>query len=333
MKLQQLRYLLEVARQDLNITAAARSLHTSQPGISKQIRQLEDELGVEIFARHGKHLSHITVAGEAILQQARQVIGALDGVTAVAREVRDQYSGDLAIATTHTQCRYVLPPIIGKFRQRFPKVALQLHQGSPKQIAGFAADGTADFAIATEALDLYRDLVMMPCYHWNRAVLVPTGHALAEDKSLSLEKLAEFPLITYTFGFTGRSRLDDAFRARGLQPQVVLTAADADVIKTYVRLGLGVGIVATMAHDALQDPGLTAIDASHLFAPSTTRIGFRRGMYLRNYMYDFIEMFAPHLRPELVREAAAADNQETVDRLFSEVQVPYFGDAASGQRR
>lgn len=329
MNFQQLRYALEVARHDLNITAAARSLHTSQPGISKQIRQLEAELGIKIFARHGKHLSHITPAGEAILHQARQVIGALDGVTAVAREVRDQHAGDLAIATTHTQCRYVLPPVIGRFRERFPRVALQLHQGSPKQIAGFAADGTADFAIATEALDLYRDLVMMPCYHWNRAVLVPAAHPLSKVKTLTLEKLAEFPLITYTFGFTGRFRLDEAFRAQSLQPQVVLTAADADVIKTYVRLGLGVGIVATMAHDPVQDPGLVAIDASHLFAPSTTRIGFRRGMYLRSYMFDFMEMFAPHLREELVREAAAAETQEAVDRLFSKVAVPHYGETTA----
>jgi LysR family cys regulon transcriptional activator len=329
MTFQQLRYVLEVARHNLNITAAARSLHTSQPGISKQIRQLESELGVEIFARHGKHLSHVTEAGEAILQQARQVIGALDGVAAVAREVSDQDQGQLAIATTHTQCRYVLPPVINRFRSRFPRVSLQLHQGSPRQIAGFAVDGTADFAIATEALKLYRDLVMMPCYHWNRAVLVPTDHPLAHESHLSLEKLAEFPLITYTFGFTGRSRLDEAFRARSLRPQVVLTAADADVIKTYVRLGLGVGIVATMAHDPLQDPELLAIDASHLFAPSTTRIGFRRGMYLRGYMYDFIEMFAPHLTPDLVREAASAGTPEAAEAIFTGVEVPYH--AGPGQ--
>ena len=327
MTFQQLRYALEVARQNLSITAAARSLHTSQPGISKQIRQLEAELGVEIFARRGKHLSHVTVAGDAILQQARQVIGALDGVSAVAREVNDQNRGELAIATTHTQCRYVLPPVINRFRERFPRVSLQLHQGSPRQIAGFAVDGTADFAIATEALDLYRDLVMMPCYQWNRAVLVPKGHILAEESRLSLEKLAEFPLITYTFGFTGRSQLDEAFRARALQPQVVLTAADADVIKTYVRLGLGVGIVATMAHDPVQEPDLLAIDASHLFAPSTTRIGFRRGMYLRGYMYDFIEMFAPHLNPDLVREAASAATPEAVEALFDQVRVPHHGRA------
>jgi len=324
MTFQQLRFALEVARHDLNITDAARSLHTSQPGISKQIRQLESELGVEIFARHGKHLSHVTVAGEAVLHQARHVIGALDGVAAVARDLTDQHRGELSIATTHTQCRYVLPPVINRFRERFPGVSLQLHQGSPRHIAGSAVDGTADFAIATEALELYRDLVMMPCYRWNRAVLVPTGHPLAQESRLSLEKLAEFPLITYTFGFTGRSRLDEAFRARSLQPQVVLTAADADVIKTYVRLGLGVGIVATMAHDPMQDPDLLAIDASHLFAPSTTRVGFRRGMYLRGYMYDFIEMFAPHLGPELVREAALATSPEAVEDLFADVSVPYY---------
>ena len=325
MKLQQLRYLVEVAKHDLNITAAARYLHTSQPGISKQIRQLEDDLGVQLFQRSGKHLTGITPAGEALLAQARQVLGAADGMRAIAREHSEGQAGGLSIATTHTQCRYVLPPVIERFMARFPQVSLHMHQGSPMQISGFAVDGTADFAIATEALELFSSLVMMPCYHWNRAILVPRGHPLASAEAISLSELASYPLVTYTFGFTGRSRLDEAFQAQALNPRVVLTAADADVIKTYVRLGLGVGIVANMAHDPVADSDLVARDASHLFASSTTSIGFRRGMYLRSYMYEFIEMFAPHLTRDLIQEAAAEPFQDAQEALFAEVEVPYLG--------
>jgi LysR family cys regulon transcriptional activator len=322
MKLQQLRYLQEVARQDLSITAAARSLHTSQPGISKQIIQLEEELGVEIFTRNGKHLSGISAAGQAILDHARRALEAVEGVKSVAQDHRDQKRGSLAIATTHTQCRYLLPPVIERFREKFPEVSLQLHQGSPMQIAELAANGTADFAIATEALEHFSGLMMMPCYQWNRAVLVPRDHELASQQRPSLEQLASFPLVTYTFGFTGRSRLDDAFRARGLEPRVVLTAADADVIKTYVRLGLGVGIVARMAYDPALDQDLVAVDASHLFAPSVTRVGFRRGRVLRGYMYDFIEMFAPHLKRELVQQACAPDDPEALQAALDELELP-----------
>jgi len=322
MKLQQLRYVVEVARNDLNITAAARALHTSQPGISKQIRQLEESLGVEIFQRSGKHLIAVTPAGEAVLDQARQALGAADGVRAVAREHKEGEQGTLAIATTHTQCRYVLPPVIERFMSRFPQVSLHMHQGSPMQISRFAVDGTADFAIATEALELFSSLVMMPCYHWNRAILVPREHPLAGAGRVEIAQLAEYPLVTYTFGFTGRSRLDDAFQARALKPRVVLTAADADVIKTYVRLGLGVGIIASMAHDPVTDGDLVALDASHLFAPSTTSIGFRRGMYLRSYMYDFIEMFSPHLNRDLVQAVAAEATQTGQQALLSEMEVP-----------
>lgn len=325
MTLQQLRFLTEIVRQDLNISAAARTLHTSQPGISKQIRHLEEELGVELFTRSGKHLSGLTAAGDAIVNQARDVVNSAAGVRAVASEYTAARQGNLTLATTHTQCRYVLPPIIERFMGRFPDVALHMHQGSPMQISQLAVDGTVDFAIATEALELFRDLVMMPCYRWNRAVLVPKDHSLSKETQLTIEKLADFPLVTYTFGFTGRSRLDEAFRASGLRPRVVLTAADADVIKTYVRLGLGVGIVANMAFDADQDSDLVAIDAGHLFAPSTTRIGFRRGMYLRGYMYDFIEMFAPHLTPELVQAAVQSPSHEALQAVFDDVQVPEYG--------
>ncbi|MCH8174540.1 MAG: HTH-type transcriptional regulator CysB [Proteobacteria bacterium] len=322
MKLQQLRYAWEIARNNLNISQTANSLHTSQPGISKQIRALEDELGVEIFARKGKHLSRITAAGEAILQTAGEILHKIDNIRSIADEYRDQTQGSLSVATTHTQCRYVLPPVISQFIEKFPNVALHMHQGTPEQIAASAADGVADFAIATEALELYRGLVMMPCYRWNRAILLPKSHPLCEESTLSLRQIAEFPIVTYNFGFTGRSKLDEAFKAQGLQPQVVFTAADADVIKTYVRLGLGIGIVAKMAHDPVVDADLVAVDASHLFEASVTKIGFRRGTFLRSYMFDFMEMFAPHLTRDLVQAVTATASNAEAEELFAGIELP-----------
>jgi len=322
MKLQQLRYAWEITRNNLNISQTANSLHTSQPGISKQIRALEDELGVEIFARKGKHLSRITAAGEAILETAGEILHKIDNIRSIADEYRDQTQGSLSVATTHTQCRYVLPPVISQFIEKFPNVALHMHQGTPEQIAASAADGVADFAIATEALELYRGLVMMPCYRWNRAILLPKSHPLCEESTLSLRQIAEFPIVTYNFGFTGRSKLDEAFKAQGLQPQVVFTAADADVIKTYVRLGLGIGIVAKMAHDPVVDADLVAVDASHLFEASVTKIGFRRGTFLRSYMYDFMEMFAPHLTRDLVQAVTATASNAEAEELFARIELP-----------
>ncbi|MEZ5491950.1 MAG: HTH-type transcriptional regulator CysB [Gammaproteobacteria bacterium] len=324
MKLQQLRYAVEVARSNLNITQAAQSLYTSQPGISKQIRQLEDELGVELFARSGKHLRSITPAGEAVLGVAEEVLKKLKDIRSIAGEFSDSGRGSLAVATTHTQCRYVLPPVVRQFIDKYPGVALHLHQGTPMQISRLAADGTVDFAIATEALELFKDLLMMPCYQWNRAILVPRGHELAgrAGESLKLEDIARFPLVTYTFGFTGRSKLDEAFSARNLTPRVVFTASDADVIKTYVRLGLGIGIVARMAWEANSDSDLVALDAGHLFEPSITSIGFRRDAFMRGYMYEFIQMFAPHLTGELVREALKCRSAAELEELFSEVTLP-----------
>ncbi len=314
MKLRQLRYIHEVARRGLNVTAAAEALFTSQPGVSKQIRMLEDELGVDIFLRNGKHLAEVTAAGKRILEYTERLLAEADNITNIAEEFRDQDRGDLSIATTHTQARYALPPVIHKFKVRYPKVSLHLHQGSPPQIAKLAADGVTDFAIATEAMEHFDQLVMLPCYHWNRCVLVLPNHPLAGKKRVSLKDIAEHPIITYTFGFTGRSKLDQAFAAHGLKPDVVLTAVDADVIKTYVRLGLGIGIVADMAYDAKVDKDLVRLDASHLFEPSTTHIGFRRGMFLRGYMYDFISGFAPHLSKKLVDEVAQISDHEARGR-------------------
>jgi LysR family cys regulon transcriptional activator len=310
MKLRQLRYINEVAKRGLNVTAAAEALFTSQPGVSKQIRMLEDELGVDIFLRNGKHLSEVTAAGKRILEYTERLLAEVDNITNIAEEFRDQDRGDLSIATTHTQARYALPPVIQKFKARYPKVSLHLHQGSPPQIAKLAADGVTDFAIATEAMEHFDQLVMLPCYHWNRCVLVKPGHPLAGKKKIALKDIAEHPIITYTFGFTGRSKLDQAFTAHGLKPDVVLTAVDADVIKTYVRLGLGIGIVADLAYDPKIDKDLVRLDASHLFEPSTTHIGFRRGMFLRGYMYDFISTFAPHLNQKLIDEVAGIADHE-----------------------
>ena len=322
MKLQQLRYIWEVARHDLNVSSTADSLYTSQPGISKQVRMLEDELGVQIFHRSGKHLTEITPAGQEIINIAGAILDQVNNIRQIASEHKDKERGALSIATTHTQARYVLPAIIKKFIGQYPEVSLHMHQGTPVQISELASKGMVDFAIATEALELFDNLVMMPCYQWNRSVIVRHDHPLATEKKLTLDKLADYPVVTYVFGFTGRSQLDDAFNAAGYTPKVVFTATDADVIKTYVRLGLGVGIVASMAHDPDIDSSLLALDASHLFEPSTTKIGFRRGTYLRSYMYDFIELFAPHLKKEVVEKAIRTASKEELDELFEDVVLP-----------
>ncbi|MDF1820854.1 MAG: HTH-type transcriptional regulator CysB [Alcanivoracaceae bacterium] len=322
MKLQQLRYIWEVARHDLNVSATAQALYTSQPGISKQIRMLEDELGVEVFARSGKHLTHVTPAGEAILKIAGDILQQVESIRRVAQEFRDEDRGDLRIATTHTQARYALPPVIKRFTEQFPDVSLHMHQGTPMQISEMAAKGNVDFAIATEALELFSDLIMMPCYRWNRTVVVPQGHPLTKVRPLTLEALSAYPIVTYVFGFTGRSKLDEAFSSAGLEPRVVFTAADADVIKTYVRLGMGVGIIAHMAVDPELDKGLVTLDASHLFEASVTRIGFRKGTFLRGFMYEFMRAFAPHLSRELVEAAVKCSSRDELDALFADIDLP-----------
>ncbi len=322
MKLQQLKYICEVANHELNVSATADSLYTSQPGISKQIRMLEDELGVQIFQRSGKHLTAITPAGQVIIDMASDIMDRVDNIQRVADDFSDNSQGNLSVATTHTQARYVLPTIIQDFIKQYPNVALHMYQGTPMQISELASRGKVDFAIATEALELFENLVMMPCYRWNRSVIVTPDHPLANEEKLTLEKLADFPIVTYVFGFTGRSQLDKAFRDHGLVPKVVFTASDADVIKTYVRLKLGVGIVASMAYDPKADADLVSLDASHLFEHSVTRIGFRKGAYLRTYMYDFIRLFAPHLTRELVEHSATTTSREELDEIFSSIELP-----------
>jgi LysR family cys regulon transcriptional activator len=325
MKLQQLRYIWEVAHHDLNVSATAQSLYTSQPGISKQIRLLEDELGVEIFSRSGKHLTRITPAGEAILKVAGDVLGEVDSIKRIAQEFSNENKGDLSIATTHTQARYVLPNVISRFMNRFPDVSLHMHQGTPAKISELASDGTVDFAIATEALEHHPDLIMMPCYSWNRVVIVPDNHPLAKETDITLAKLAEFPIVTYVKGFTGRSKLDSAFHDEGLSPNIVFTASDADVIKTYVKLGLGIGIVASMAYDTQKDLGLKAIDTERLFEPSVTNIGFRKGTFMRGFMYEFLQQFAPHLSKEIVDEACDRHlHRQDVQEIFQGITLPRY---------
>jgi len=303
MKLQQLRYLREVARQGLNLSAAAEALHTSQPGISKQIRLLEDELGVEIFVRNGKRVVQVTPPGQVILEIAQRILHEAENLKQAAQDFSNQDSGRLTIATTHTQARYALPDVIQRFTARYPKVKLGLIQGNPVQICQFAISGQADICIATEAIATFEELVMLPCYGWNRCVIAPPRHPILEETPLTLEAIAKYPIITYDFAFAGRSQINRAFETRGLNPNVVLTAIDSDVIKTYVALGLGIGILAKMAFDAGRDDNLRAIDASHLFESSTTRIGIPRNTYLRAYVYDFIEMFAPHLARKTIEDA------------------------------
>jgi LysR family transcriptional regulator, cys regulon transcriptional activator len=300
MKLQQLRYLREVAKSGLNLSMAAEVLHTSQPGISKQIRHLEEELGVQILVRHGKRIVELTEPGKLILNIAERMLKDVENLRQVAREYSSEDTGALVIATTHTQARYALPSVVSRFTQRYSKVRLSLRQGSPQQIAELVKTGEADIAIETEAEEFYEGLVLLPCYQWNRCVITPLKHPLLDERQLTLESIARFPLITYDFAFTGTSPIKRAFDTKGITPNVVLTAIDSDVIKAYVEMGLGVGILAKMAYDPERDLGLGYLDASHLFEPSTARIAIRRNAYLRGYVYEFIELFAPHLKRAVV---------------------------------
>jgi LysR family cys regulon transcriptional activator len=323
MKLQQLRYIVEVMNNNLNVSATAESLYTSQPGISKQVRMLEDELGIQIFGRSGKHLTHITGAGQEVIEIAKQILSKVEGIKAVANEHTLPDEGKLRIATTHTQARYALPSVIEGFIQKYPKVSLHMSQGTPAQISESAARGKADFVIATESLHLYNDIIMLPCYHWNRSIVVKPGHPLLLKDKITISDVAQYALVTYGFGFTGRSELDAAFDREGAKPKIAFTATDADVIKTYVRLGVGVGVIASMSFDPSIDNDLIAIDASHLFRASTTKIGFRRGTFLRGYMFEFIERFAPHLTKNIVSQAMALKTTEEVDEMFTDTVLPY----------
>lgn len=303
MKLHQLRYVREVVKQGLNISMAADVLHTSQPGVSKQIQLLEQELNLQIFQRSGKRLTGVTEPGKSIVELAERVLRDMENIKRIGDEFSHEDIGSLTIATTHTQARYRLPAAVKAFMEKYPNVKLNIHQGNPTQVAEQVSSGEADVGIATEAISQYEKVLCLPAYQWNRCVVVPNGHELLRHLPLTLKKLTQYPLITYDFAFTGGSLVSSVFEKEGLVPNVVLTAIDADVIKTYVGLGLGVGLLANMAYDEERDTNLIAIDASHLFPASTTFVGIRRDAYLRKFAYEFIQLLAPHFDRKAVNDA------------------------------
>jgi LysR family cys regulon transcriptional activator len=308
--IQQLRYVTEVARRNLNVSDAAEALHTSQPGVSKQIRGLEEELGTAIFVRQGRRFTAITDAGREIVATIDRILAEIANLKAVGDEFAHHTKGSLAVGVTHTQARYALPPIVTAFKKRFPAVKLKLLQGNPHQLAGMVLAGEADVAIATEALDEYPELVTLPCYQWHHCVVVPSRHPLEKVKPLTLEAIAAYPIVTYDPTFAGRTAVDRAFAARSLTPEIALTALDSDVIKSYVSLGLGVGIISSRAFRRDKDEGLRALSCEHLFPAQTTRLAYKRGAYLRSYTVEFIRLFAPHVRGADLKqlETAAGEN-------------------------
>jgi len=310
MNLQQLRYVREVARRGLNVSEAAAALHTSQPGVSKQIRSLEEELGTPIFVRQGRRFTAVTDAGREIVATIDRILAEVANLKTVGDEFAQTSRGTLTVAVTHTQARYALPAVVTAFKKRYREVKLKLLQGNPQQLARLVIDGEADLAIATEALDEYPELLTLPCYQWHHCVVVPEGHPLARVKPLTLEAIAQYPLVTYDQTFAGRTSIDRTFAARGLAPEVALTALDSDVIKSYVALGLGVGIISSRAFRKGKDEGLRALDCNHLFPTQTTRLAYKRGAYLRNYTVEFIRLFAPHVRGADLKqlEVAAGEN-------------------------
>jgi LysR family transcriptional regulator, cys regulon transcriptional activator len=330
MKLQQLRYLAAVVQSDLNITAAAAKLRATQSAISKQLKLLEDELGFDVFARSGRSLTRVTSSGERVIKHALRILREAENIHGLSEDLKEEDSGSLSnsgsvsIGTTHTQARYVLPTIIKQFRQRYPKVQFHLHQGTSEQIAEMADVDRIDFAMATGSHELFPKHVLLPCYHWHRRIIVPLGHPLIQIPRPTLQDLAAFPIVTYEFSLSGPFSLQQAFADIGVTPNVALTARDADVIKTYVRLGMGVGIVADVALESgREDRGLASMDARHLFPVHTTWIGFARDRLLRRYMYDLIELVAPHLDRRTVDRAAACRLQSEVDALFADVRLPH----------
>lgn len=310
MKLQQLRYIVEIQRQGLNVSEAAESLYTSQPGISKQVKLLEDELGISIFERSGKRFTGVTEPGKSVLAIAERILREAENLKRASAEFASGETGRLILGATHTQARYALPVVVRDFVAKHPTVKLEMHQGSPTQIAEWVVNGEVDIGIATESLDQYPQLVTLPVRQWSHCVIAPEGHLILATQPLSLNELVRWPLVTYDSAFTGRSRINRAFERVGTQPNIVLTALDADVIKTYVSLGLGLGIISGLAFDAQRDSGLVAMDAAHLFESNTTRLALRRGTYLRRYDYDLIAGFAPHLSRHVVEMAMQGGGAE-----------------------
>ena len=310
MNLQQFRYVSEVARRGLNVSEAASVLHTSQPGVSKQVRALEEELGTAIFVRKGRRLTAVTDAGREVITAIDRILAEIGNLKAVGEEFAHHARGSLAVGVTHTQARYVLPPVVTAFKKKFPDVKLKLLQGNPRQLAQMVLSGEADMAIATESLAEYPQFVTVPCYQWHHCVVVKTGHALVKAKPLTLEAIAKYPIVTYDSTFAGRSALDRTFAARNLSPEVVMTALDSDVIKSYVSLGLGVGIISSRAFRKGKDEGLVALDCDHLFPVQTTRLAYKRGAYLRGYAVEFIKLLAPHVRGADLKQLESATGED-----------------------
>lgn len=315
MNLHQLRFVLEAARRNLNLTETAKALYTSQPGISKAILELEDELGVDVFVRHGKRLRSITEPGKQVLASVEVIMREIHNLKRIGDEFSKQDAGTLSIATTHSQARYFLPGPIARLRQQFPKVSISLHQGSPSQVARMVLDDVADLGLATEALSDFDGLATLPCYEWQHALVMPAGHPLEAVERPTLEQIALHPLVLYHSSFSGRSRIDHAFASHHLRPQVVLEAIDADVIKTYVRLGLGVGIVSEQAAaDDSGSGGLVSRPVGHLFGRNVTRMAFKRGAYLRSFVFSFAQMLSDRLDRELIARTVAAAAQTPAER-------------------
>ncbi|MBI3284001.1 MAG: CysB family HTH-type transcriptional regulator [Burkholderiales bacterium] len=312
MNLHQLRFVREAVRQNFNLTEAAKALYTSQPGVSKAIIELEEELGVDIFTRHGKRIRGLTEPGRAVLKSVELIMQEIDGLKRIGKEYAAQDSGSFTIATTHTQARYALPRVVQAFMQKYPKVRLSLLQGNPKQIAEMVMRDQADIAIATEAIAGLDGLISLPCYQWEHMVIVPPEHPLLKLKNVTLEEIAHYSLITYDSAFAGRSKIDHAFQIRNLKPDILLEAIDADVIKTYVELGMGVGIIAGMAYDAERDKQLRAIPVGHLFGMNISRVAIKQGAYLRSYIYTFIELLNPTLSRKMIDQVMQG-NKDTYD--------------------
>lgn len=311
MNFQQLRIVRETVRQDFNLTTVANTLFTSQPGVSKHIKDLEDELGIEIFVRRGKRLLGLTEPGKELFTVVERILLDAQNARSIADHFSNRETGNLVIATTHTQARYALPEVIKRFKAEYPKVHLVLHQGSPREIAELLTAGEADIAIATEWLSSVPEVVTFPYYSWHHALIVPLGHPLTELAEITLADVAEYPIITYHEGFTGRTNIDRSFAEAGLVPDIVLSAIDADVIKTYVDVGLGIGIVASMAYNPDRDGNLVRIELPGVFPANTTRLALRRGVYLRSYAYEFIHKLVPGLTEEKISEIL---RKETVGR-------------------
>jgi LysR family transcriptional regulator, cys regulon transcriptional activator len=309
MNLHQLRFVREAVRQNFNLTEAAKALFTSQPGVSKAIIELEEELGIDIFTRHGKRIRGLTEPGRAVLKSVELIMQEIDGLKRIGKEYAAQDTGSFVIATTHTQARYSLPKVVHAFTQKYPKVRLSLLQGNPRQVAEMVLKDQADLAIATEAISNVDGLVTIPCYQWEHVLVVPPDHPLLKSKSVTLEEIAAFPLITYDTAFAGRAKIDQAFALRNLKPDVLLEAIDADVIKTYVELGLGIGIIAGMAFDPERDRNLRAMSVGHLFGTNVSRVALKQGAYLRGYVYTFIELLTPSLNRKMIDQVMSGDKE------------------------